>query len=159
MTILFAIGRFLKAIPWQVWVITAVLLIGWRWHSNAVTEAVAAAVKVEQKKCKDAAVAEAAKVLEAAEKSRKEWQAKLDARVAEVGELQSKLDADALRYKKQIAQSDKVAKALSQELYDYVRTNPLDSSCVLTPEHQRLRAEQIRQANERPNRPSGVPGG
>lgn len=145
----------LKAIPWQVWAITAVLLIGWRWHSNAVTEAVSVAVKAEQSKCKSAAVAELKKATAAAEKSRVEWAEKLAKREAEIGKFKAGLDAQAETFKAELASSERVAQKLSKELYDYVRIHPMGTDCTLSPELQRLRSEQIREANERPNRPAG----
>ena len=151
MTFLMLAWGFLKKVP--AWVYLLILTLGALWFYGHQQRQVG--WDERDVLCKAEAVAELKKAFAAAEKSRVEWAEKLAKREAEIGKFKAGLDAQAETFKAELASSERVAQKLSKELYDYVRIHPMGADCTLSPELQRLRSEQIREANERPNRPAG----
>lgn len=143
MTFLLGALKFLRAIPWQVWLFAALALIGWRWHVNAVEKAV------------DLAVAEVqadwhAEVVQAeadAKRAREAWAAMVAERDAEIDALHAKQVADSAAFTAQLAKARKASAKLTQEITRVSIENPIAASCALSDERIGLRNEAIRQAN------------
>lgn len=154
MTFLLGALKFLKAIPWQVWLFAALALFGWRWHVNAVDKAVTKAVaEVRQEWAAENAQEDADAI-----KAREGWEAMVAARDADIAALKAAQAEADTKYQKSLASARRAADAISRGVAASVRANPQDPAvCSLSDDTLRLLNEQTRQANIATGQIAGAP--
>lgn len=148
----------LKSVPWQAWLIGAVVVIAWRWHVNDVETKVYDSVYAQTYAVRMQWNAETVREDQEAIAERAKWQQFVTERETEREKFRADIAAESAAKQKARAAERRAVAALNEEVARDVLDNPSPDICVLSDNAYRLRTEQICAANQAVGRPCGATG-